>query len=166
MKRIADAGRALVVLLFHDFTCRWLGKDSVGKRLRMNDHFEPCPVADGDELYPNGIFEFNITRMVEYIQGNSDGVALEEIAVSDFPKASSFLDESYIDSVEVTRPVILAEISPGRYNLIDGHHRIEKARRMGINSVRAYKLTAEQHIRFLISKEAYVAYVRYWNSKL
>jgi hypothetical protein len=138
----------------------------VGKRLRINDHFEPCPLADGDELYPNGIFVFNITRMTEYIQENPGNVALEEMAVSDFPKASSSLDESYVDSVEVTRPVLLAEISPGRYNLIDGRHRMEKARRMGINTVRAHKLTAEQHVRFLISKEAYVAYVRYWNSKL
>jgi hypothetical protein len=43
---------------------------------------------------------------------------------------------------------------------------MEKARRMGINSVRAYKLSVEQHMRFLISKEAYLAYVGYWNSKL
>ena len=71
-----------------------------------------------------------------------------------------------MDSVEISRPVILAEISPGRYNLIDGNHRMEKARRMGMESLPAYKLNAEQHIRFLISRKAYVAYVEYWNGKL
>ena len=134
--------------------------------LRMNDNFTPCPVADGDELYPNGIFVFNITKMTEYIQENADRFAIEQVAVSDFPKDFSSINESYVDSVDISKPVVLAEISPGRYTLIDGHHRIEKARRMGINSVRAYKLSVEQHMRFLTSKEAYAAYVGYWNSKL
>jgi ParB-like chromosome segregation protein Spo0J len=40
-----------------------------------------------------------------------------------------------MDSVEILRPVVLAEISPGQYNLIDGRHRMEKARRMGINRI-------------------------------
>ena len=69
-------------------------------------------------------------------------------------------------SVEISKPVILAEISPGRYNLIDGNHRMEKARRMGINSIQAYKLNVEQHMRFLTSRKAYVAYIGYWNNKL
>jgi len=136
------------------------------KLLRMNDNFTPCPVDAGDELYPNGIFVFNITKITEYIQENADRVALEEVAVSDFPRAFSSINESHMDSVEISKPVVLAEISPGRYTLIDGHHRMEKARRMGIKSVRAYKLSVEQHMRFLISKEAYVAYLGYWNSKL
>jgi hypothetical protein len=61
---------------------------------------------------------------------------------------------------------VLAEISPGVYNLIDGHHRMEKARRLGIAKLRAYKLQARQHLAFLISKRAYFSYVEYWNNKL
>ena len=60
----------------------------------------------------------------------------------------------------------MAGISLGRYNLIDGNHGMEKARRTGVVSLLAYKLNAEQHIRFLISKAACVAYVGYWNGKL
>ncbi len=138
----------------------------MGKPLRTNFNFTPCPIATGDELYPNGVFVFNITKISEYIQENADSVALEEVAVSDFPKAFSSINESHLDSVEVSKPVVLAEISLGRYTLIDGHHRLEKARSMGIKIVQAYKLSVEQHVRFLISKEAYVAYVRYWNGKL
>ncbi len=134
--------------------------------MRVNDNFSPCPVSAADELYPNGIFVFNITKMIEYIQENTDRVALEEVAVNDFPKEFSFINESHVDSVDISKPVVLAEISPGRYTLVDGHHRMEKARMMGINSVRGYKLSVEQHMRFLISKEAYVAYVGYCNSKL
>jgi hypothetical protein len=136
------------------------------RSLKIDDNFTPCPVAAGDELYPNGIFVFNITKIIEHIQKDPDCISLEEVAVSDFPEAFSSVKESHVGSVEISRPVILAEISPGRYNLIDGHQRLEKARRMGISSIRAYKLNTEQHIRFLISEKAYVAYVGYWNSKL
>jgi len=136
------------------------------KVLRIDDAFTPCPVATGDELFPNGIFVFNITKLIEYIQKNFDSILLEEVAVSDFFKGFSSINESHVDSVEISKPAILAEISPGRYNLIDGNHRMGKARRMGINSIRAYKLDVEQHIRFLTSRKAYVTYIDYWNSKL
>jgi len=134
--------------------------------LKTDDDFTPCPVADGDELFPNGIFVLNITKIIEYIQKNSETILLEEVAVSDFFKGFSSINESHIDSVEISEPVILAEISPGRYNLIDGNHRMEKARRMGKNIIRAYKLDVTQHMRFLTNKKAYVTYVEYWNSKL
>lgn len=136
------------------------------KPLKIDGDFTPCPVGVGDELFPNGIFEFNITKIFEYIQRNPESVALEEVAVSDFPRAFSSINESHVESVEVSKPVILAEICPGRYNLIDGHHRMEKARRMGNISIQAYKLNVHQHITFLISEKGYVAYVEYWNSKL
>lgn len=138
----------------------------ISKKLIVEKGFTPCPVADDDELFPNGIFEFNITKMLEWIEQNPDGVITERIAVSEFFKSFSSLKDSYIDSVDISRPVILAEIAPARYNLIDGYHRMEKARRMEIQSILAYRLSAEQHKRFLTSKWAYLTYVEYWNSKL
>jgi len=138
----------------------------LAKRLKVDNDFTPCPVASGDELFPNGIFEFNITKMLEYIQKKPDGIAIEEVAVSDFFEGFSSINESHMDSVEISQPVIVAEISPGQYNLIDGNHRMEKARRAGLKSILAYRLNVEQHINFLTSKKAYVAYIEYWNSKL
>ncbi len=43
---------------------------------------------------------------------------------------------------------------------------MEKARRVGIKNILAYRLNVEQHMRFLTNKKAYVAYIEYWNSKL
>lgn len=104
--------------------------------------------------------------MLECIEKNPDDVLLEEVAVSNSFKSFSSINESHLHSVEISRPVILAEIALGRYNLIDGNHRMEKARRMGIMSILEYKLNAERHIRFfLTSKRAYLAYIEYWNSK-
>ena len=138
----------------------------MAKILKVYSDFTPYLVATGDELFLNGIFEFNITRMLEYIKKNSEVLTLEEVVVSDFFRGFSSINESHMDSVEISHPVILAEISPGQYNLIDGNHRMEKARRMGIKSILAYRLNVEQHMRFLTSKKAYFAYIDYWNSKL
>jgi len=124
----------------------------LARMLRVDNDFIPCPVAIGDELFPNGIFVFNVTRLIEYIQDNPDSIVLEEVAVGDFFKGYSSINESHLDSVEISKPVILAEISPEHFNVIDGNHRLEKARRMGINSILAYKLNVEQHMRFLTSK--------------
>ena len=135
------------------------------KILKVDNNFIPCPVSTGDELFPNGIFVFNITRILEYIQNNPCEVPLEEAVVKDFIASFSSIDEAHMGSVVISQPVILAEISLGRYNLIDGNHRMEKARRMGINSIQAYKLNIEQHMRFLTSRKAYVTYIEYWNSK-
>jgi hypothetical protein len=57
-------------------------------------------------------------------------------------------------------------MSPGKYNLIDGNHRMEKARRSGIENIMAYKLGVKQHIPFLTTQKADIAYVEYWNGKL
>ncbi len=138
----------------------------MAEMLKVDNDFIPCPVATGDELFPNGIFEFNITKMLEYIKKNSDGIAIEEVAVSDFFEGFSSINESHMDSVEISQPVIMAEISPGQYNLIDGNHRMEKARRVGLKSMLSYRLNVKQHMKFLTSKKAYVAYITYWNSKL
>ena len=138
----------------------------MSKILKVDSNFTPFPVVAGDEMFPNGFFEFNITKMLEYIQKDPDSIVLEEVDVQNFSKGFSSINESHMESVEILQPVILAEISPGQYNLIDGNHRMEKARRLGIKKIQAYKLNVEQHIRFLTSKEAYVAYIEYWNSKL
>jgi len=53
--------------------------------------------------------------------------------VKDFTADFSRLDESHLAGIDLSQPVILAEIAPGRFNVIDGNHRMEKARRSGIH---------------------------------
>jgi hypothetical protein len=51
-------------------------------KLKLNPKFQPCPVDDGDEIYPNGFFHFNITKMFEFIQKNNfpvEHVSVQEI---------------------------------------------------------------------------------------
>jgi len=134
-------------------------------KLTVDKNFTPCPESDGDEFYPNGMFVFNITKMAEYIIDNPEVFVPEEVAVKDLHKFLS-LNKSHVDSVDISKPVILAEIVPSRFNLIDGQHRVEKAHRLGIETIQACKLNFHQHIKFLTSRKAYEIYVEYWNSKI
>jgi hypothetical protein len=134
------------------------------RKLKINKRFTPCTIDDEDEMYPNGIFVFNITKMTKYIRHNN--ITCEEVLVKEFSRGSSKFKEDYLATVDVTRPIIVAEISPGRYNVIDGNHRMEQARRMGIEKLPAYKIGPDQHLQFLTTEQGYLAYIEYWNSKL
>jgi hypothetical protein len=136
-------------------------------KLKLDKKFQPSPVEEGDEAYPNGIFEFNITRLLAFIDAHPEDFPLEPIPVADIPNyGGSRLNEATVRSADLTRPVLLAEISPGRHNLIDGHHRVAKARRDGVPIVPARRISGPQHVRFLTSTAAYEKYVEYWNSKV
>lgn len=64
--------------------------------------------------------------MMAFIEVNKDEVVLEWGSVETYRKVfSDSLDESTICSADLSTPVILAEISPRNYALIDGHHRME-----------------------------------------
>ena len=45
--------------------------------LKVDNNFTPCPVDDGDEIFPNGIFEINITKIISHVQKNPDSFLLE-----------------------------------------------------------------------------------------
>ena len=104
--------------------------------------------------------------MVEYIHERKDEIPLERIEVKAFRMGWPELTESHIDKADITVPIILAEISPEKYNVIDGNHRLEKAYRIDVDYITAYKLKPEQHMLFLTSLKAYHAYIEYWNSKI
>ena len=134
--------------------------------ISVDKNYAPALINDGDELYPNGIFVFNITKMTEYLRTHKDDITAESIEVKTCRDGLSDLNESHIDKTDITVPIILAEIRPGGYNVIDGNHRLEKAYRMGVEFITAYRLKPEQHMPFLTSLKAYHTYVEYWNSKI
>lgn len=139
----------------------------MNRKLKKNKNFSPCKVGDNDELFPNGIFEFNISKLIGYIQHRKNEFPIAQIFVSEHQNfGSDHLDESTVLNADLSRPLIVAEISPGQYNVIDGHHRIEKATRLGIESLPAFKTSPEVHTLFLTSKKSYETYVDYWNEKL
>jgi hypothetical protein len=76
------------------------------------------------------------------------------------------LDEKTIETANLEKPILMGEISPGHFNVIDGNHRLEKARRFGLEKIPAIRVMAQHHQTFLTSKKTYEAYILYWNSKV
>lgn len=103
------------------------------QKLRMNKQFQPCPVDSEDELFPNGIFIFNISSMTEFMNANQPLFPKELILIKELDNwnKGTFHEET-VNSADLSRPIILAEISPKRFSLIRGHYRIEKANRLGV----------------------------------
>jgi len=137
-------------------------------KMKLDKKFQPMSRDEGDEFFPNGIFEFNITKLIAHIKASPDHFPIEEVPLEgQFGlRDSSCLDEATIQKANPASPIILAEISPGRFNVIDGNHRVERAKRDGAKFIRAYKVGPDQHYRFITSAESYKKYVEYWNSKV
>lgn len=131
--------------------------------LKADKQFNPLPLDPEDEIFRNGIFHFNITKMRSYIRLHPDEFNIENVLIRSLDPGLVRIDESHIHSVRSKEPIILAEISPGRYNVIDGNHRLEKARGSGQQEIKAYKLKARQHLAFLTTRSAYFSYIEYWN---
>lgn len=136
-------------------------------KLRRDRKFQPCTPEAGEELYPNGIFVFNVSRLLAFVQAHADGFPIEQVEITNFPDyVGAHLNEAAILAADLSRPILLAEVAPGHYNVIDGHHRIAKARREGSRTIAAQRLCCPEHVRFLTSTTAYHKYVDYWNAKV
>ncbi len=137
------------------------------RKMKVNKKFRPLPEDGGDELYPNGVFLFNITKLVKFIKASPHLFQPEEVLIKTARTCpSSNLSESTIQTANLADPIILAEIAPDRFNVIDGHHRLERAYRDGESKILAYRVMAEQHVAFLSSVETYKEYIQYWNEKI
>jgi hypothetical protein len=53
--------------------------------LRRDPRFQPCATEPGDELYPNGIFEFNISRLLAFISAHPARFPTEILELSEIP---------------------------------------------------------------------------------
>lgn len=149
------------------------------RKLVIPDNFQPRLPNDYDETYANGYFRFNIEQLLPYVAEHKNELLQVSVAVSDWRKDTG-PDDEYVELADLTRPIILAEIAPDRieyypdinpanwkargYNLIDGHHRIEKAYRHSVERLLAYILPMEHHVSFIFM--GYKEYANYWNGKL
>lgn len=138
------------------------------RKLKLDQNYIPLPVYEGDEIYPNAIFNFNISRILEQIHSGMLDVEQERINVHEWFKTHfrGSVNEEHLPNVDITKPIIQAEIRPGMFEVIDGNHRMEKAYWDGIPFIHSYKLRGEQLVPFFMKVEGYRAFVEYWNSKL
>ncbi|AQQ54186.1 hypothetical protein B0X71_14445 [Planococcus lenghuensis] len=113
-------------------------------------------------------FRWNITTATAWIEANLEQVQLSVVQIGPpEPGADSdSLDADFIPKADLSKPVIMVRMRPEVFRLIDGNHRVAKARRSGVKELPAYYLTAEQHRRFFTLPEADRLYVPYWNEKI
>ena len=132
---------------------------------------------DGDEIFCNGIFRFNVSAVLEWLKQND--LPVIDVPVQIWGPFGSKEDQ-HVEAADLNRPIIIVEMAPDYcdfisdfpmdswgargYVCIDGQHRIEKATRLGLETLPAVVLRMEQHISFLYA--GYDSYVNYWNGKL
>lgn len=106
----------------------------MSRKLKIDKNYIPLPTFEGDEIYPNGIFHFNISRILQKIEAGNFDVVYEKINVEEWFKMHFYkkVNENHVLTVDINMPILQAEISPNIYEIIDGNHRIEKAYREGI----------------------------------
>ncbi len=141
---------------------------SITRKFRAKKLYNPCPADEGDEIYPNGIFHFNISRIVEDIESGKLQVELEKIDVPHWFKNHCMGDvnKDHMPNVVLSKPVIQAEIKAGFFEIIDGRHRMEKALRENMQYMDSYKLKGEQLLDYFIDERGYRAFIDYWNDWL
>lgn len=138
------------------------------KKMKENPDFIPCIPVPEDEMLGGFPFNWHITRATEWIEENPELVELSVVQVGEpGPMADSpNLDEDFLPQADLTRPLIMVRMRPEFFRLIDGNHRVAKARRSDVNELPAYYLTQEQHRQFFTDADMDKRYVDYWNGKL
>jgi len=139
------------------------------QKLKYNTNFSPCEVHDDDEIFRNGIFVFNITKILNDIESNVLNPVLIDLDLKQWKNEHSLsanINEEHLKQCDISKPIIIAEISPQRYNCIDGNHRLYKAYLENVQYIKAYKLSSPHHINYITDISAYKSYIDYWNSKL
>ena len=135
-------------------------------KLKLDKNFIPMVTSEGNEIYQNGIFEWNISKIIDYIKENPYLLKPALISVKEYyrPNPNRYMD--YVMTTDTSKPIILAEINPGNYNVIDGNHRLCKAYNGGFECIMAYKIMVKEHLPFLVTLKVYQAFVNYWNGKV
>jgi hypothetical protein len=108
-------------------------------------NYQPLPTFEGDVIFRNGIFLFNISSILDDIIAGNLEVEQEQIDVVEWFNTHwhGRINEEHLPSVQVNQAIVQAEISPGMFSIIDGNHRIEKAFRDGVPYIHSYKLRGE-----------------------
>jgi len=157
------------------------GKKNIRTPIFPDSYIPHVPGSDG-EYFVNGIFYFNITQMIDDIENDRCpySAALINIPLWRSRSLECKMVDEHIEAADITRPIIIAEISPDKidfiqqidpddwqlrgYNLLDEHHRVEKAIRHGIEYLKACVLPMETHIRYMY--KGLPQYTEYWNGKM
>lgn len=85
---------------------------------------------------------------------DADQFELIEVSVDGLAAYNRFCgDKEYAMTTDLTQPLVLVQLCAGKDKLIDGNHRLYKAKLLGVKTLSAYYLTPEQHQKYIIEFE-------------
>ena len=77
-----------------------------------------------------------------------------EISVDKLAACNRFRgNKEYAMTADLSQPLVLVQLCAGKDKLIDGNHRLYKAKLLGVKTLPAYYLTPEQHQKYIIAFE-------------
>lgn len=136
--------------------------------MKIDPDYVPCAAIEDDEICVNGVFRFNISKMLaDMASGILTAVPLQiDIRKWYQEHYHDSVNEEHLPTVDPSHPILVAEINEGNNNIIDGNHRFEKARRSGQEWIGAWQVSGEQLIPYFVTKNGYESFISYWNGKL
>ena len=118
-----------------------------------------------EQKYQIGNEHGSVIWDIEKILKDKDDFEIKEYDVKILAANNTFHgDERYAMSTDISKPLIVAELSENIDKLIDGNHRLQKALALGIEKIPAYFLSFEEHRRYIIdyNEKTYLDVVKYW----
>lgn len=125
--------------------------------------------ADNDEIFTNDIVTWNISKLLDYLSDSGKYLyTLKKEQYCNLILNNQNTDKDKIDNVDLTQPIIVACFNNGKNHLlIDGIHRVRKAQKENSQTMRAYIVPFEEHVKFLINRDHFrIAMNLYGDSKL
>lgn len=99
----------------------------------------------------NGILIWDITSILEDIENHPDSYTVRYLPASLLARHNeSKVSHTRAMSTDISKPLVVAELSEDHILLIDGNHRLYKARTLGMENVPCYYLTREQQQHFIV----------------
>jgi len=105
-------------------------------------------MTTGKNGIPTEFFIYNVSRLIKDLAADENEkdsrvpwlntavkVPVSVKEAIDHCHGLGHLEEEHIQIADLNRPLIFIELAPDSFNLIDGHHHLEKARRQGIKEL-------------------------------
>ena len=134
-------------------------------KLKYESNFIPTIIKNNDQYFSNNTLIINVTKLISEIRAHPGFYNRQKLRVETYWRPCAKINEKHVPYVDLSVPIIIAEVRPFEYVVIDGHHRLEKAHRNGVYQLDGYVLPPEQYIRFIATKESYKNLIAHWNSK-
>lgn len=110
------------------------------------------------EVFNYLYYSWDVDDMMDFAKANNLPIHNIEKESMDNANALIRIDEAYVDKLvsegipEDEEPGIAVELLPGHAVVVNGHHRIERNRKLGVYPYKVYFFTLEQQSKFLMQR--------------